>query len=287
MQTSLRSAALRLGQNFLGNQLGAAYSLAQNVPNYVASNFNNFDASFTRSYAAKSKIWLYDEAKSGALTPALVENPGPLGYPVPTTSGLPATVHALKNVNHKIEYDLQYYSRMPVGAPTRRAFVYFVITAARCTYVVWWRLTILTVLVHFQPARDRMAVANIEVDISKITEGQNVVVQWRGKPVFIRKREARDIEMARKVLMEDLRHPESDEERVVQPEWLVLIGICTHLGCVPIANSGEFQGGYFCPCHGSHYDASGRIRKGPAPYNLDVPPYSFLDENTVLLGGDS
>jgi len=96
-----------------------------------------------------------------------------------------------------------------------------------------------------------------------------MVFKWRGKPLFVRRRSAEEVDDVRNVDMSSLRDPEADVDRVVKDDWLVVIGVCTHLGCVPLANSGEF-GGYYCPCHGSHYDVSGRIRKGPAPYNLEV-----------------
>jgi ubiquinol-cytochrome c reductase iron-sulfur subunit len=126
------------------------------------------------------------------------------------------------------------------------------------------------------------------VDISPVEVGQAITVTWRGKPVFIRHRTAVEIEEAREVDVADLRDPQSDDDRVEKPEWLVMVGICTHLGCIPKGNrvgepKGEF-GGWLCPCHGSHYDTSGRIRKGPAPDNLAVPPYVFLDETVIKIG---
>ena len=109
---------------------------------------------------------------------------------------------------------------------------------------------------------------------------------WRGKPVFIRHRTAKEIAEARDVDLEKLNDPATDESRIQSPEWLVLIGVCTHLGCVPTGQKvGEGRGeynGWFCPCHGSHYDTSGRIRKGPAPKNLDVPPYEFINNNAAI-----
>lgn len=107
--------------------------------------------------------------------------------------------------------------------------------------------------------------------------------KWRGKPLFVRHRSAEEVENERSVDVSSLRDPEHDADRVQQDEWLVLIGVCTHLGCVPIANAGDF-GGYYCPCHGSHYDASGRIRKGPAPLNLEVPTHTFTDETMLVVG---
>jgi ubiquinol-cytochrome c reductase iron-sulfur subunit len=110
-----------------------------------------------------------------------------------------------------------------------------------------------------------------------------ITVLWRGKPVFIRRRTKIDIESARKVNLNELKHPEKDEDRVKKDEWLVMIGICTHLGCVPLGDKGEY-GGWFCPCHGSHYDTSGRIRKGPAPTNLEIPKYEFVGTNVIRIG---
>ena len=141
---------------------------------------------------------------------------------------------------------------------------------------------------QMNPAADTLALASIEVDISKIAEGQSITLKWRGKPVFIRHRTADEIRQAQNVDIDGLRHPEGDEIRAQKPEYLVVLGVCTHLGCVPLGQKvGEVRGeydGWFCPCHGSHYDASGRIRKGPAPTNLEVPPYAFLSDNVIRIG---
>ncbi|KAL7741703.1 hypothetical protein ACLKA6_000324 [Drosophila palustris] len=130
---------------------------------------------------------------------------------------------------------------------------------------------------------DVLAMAKIEIKLADIPEGKSVTFKWRGKPLFIRHRTPSEIQTERSVATSELRDPETDEQRVIKPEWLVVIGVCTHLGCVPIANSGDW-GGYYCPCHGSHYDASGRIRKGPAPLNLEVPTHEFPDEGTLIVG---
>jgi ubiquinol-cytochrome c reductase iron-sulfur subunit len=130
---------------------------------------------------------------------------------------------------------------------------------------------------------DVLALASAEFDVSDVPMGKTITVKWRGKPVFIRHRSAAEIATENAVPLAHLRDQETDEERVVNPEWLVVLGICTHLGCVPINNAGEFHG-WFCPCHGSHYDVSGRIRKGPAPLNLEVPPYKFTDAAKILIG---
>ena len=138
------------------------------------------------------------------------------------------------------------------------------------------------------PAADTLAVSTVEVNIAPVEVGQAITVVWQGKPVFIRHRTAEEIKEAEAVNVADLRDPQSDEQRVQKPEWLVMIGICTHLGCVPLGQKpsdpkGEF-GGWFCPCHGSQYDTSGRIRKGPAPKNLAVPKYKFVNDTTLLIG---
>ena len=141
---------------------------------------------------------------------------------------------------------------------------------------------------QMNPAADTLALASTEVDVSKIAEGQAITVTWRGKPVFIRHRTADEIARANAIDSAELRDPEEDETRVQKPELLVVLGVCTHLGCVPLGQkTGEVKGeydGWFCPCHGSHYDTSGRIRKGPAPLNLEIPPYSFVDDTKLLVG---
>ena len=142
-------------------------------------------------------------------------------------------------------------------------------------------------LIHqMNPAADTLALASIEVDLSPIEEGQEIKVVWRGKPVFIRHRTAQDIAEAREVDVTALPDPTADADRVKdgKDQWLVMVGVCTHLGCVPLGNQTGDYGGWFCPCHGSHYDTSGRIRKGPAPTNLEVPDYEFLTDTTVRIG---
>lgn len=135
------------------------------------------------------------------------------------------------------------------------------------------------------PSADVLALSSIEVDISNIKPGQTLTVKWRGKPVFITHRTPQEIKEAQDVKLSDLRDPQTDAERVKagHTQWLITIGICTHLGCVPLPNQGEFDG-WFCPCHGSHYDSSGRIRKGPAPLNLAMPTYEFISDTKVRIG---
>jgi len=147
---------------------------------------------------------------------------------------------------------------------------------------------------NLNPAADTLALSSVEVNIQPIQVGQAVTVKWRGKPLFIRHRTPEEIKAAEAVPLSELRDPQTDNSRVtdtakkVRPEWLIMIGVCTHLGCVPLGNKpgdpkGPF-GGWFCPCHGSAYDTSGRIRQGPAPKNLEIPPYLFATDTLVRVG---
>ena len=138
------------------------------------------------------------------------------------------------------------------------------------------------------PSADVLAQGIKEFDLSNIEEGSSKTVKWRGKPVFIKHRTKNEIEEARNVKLSELKDPQRDEDRVLKPEWLIVVGVCSHLGCIPSGQKvsdakGDFNG-WFCPCHGSHYDSSGRVRKGPAPRNLEVPKYKFIDTNKIKLG---
>lgn len=168
---------------------------------------------------------------------------------------------------------------------TRRDFLLYASTAVG---VAGAGLALWPFIHSMNPAADTLALASTEVDLSPIAEGQAITVMWRGKPVFVRHRTAAEIESARAVDVSGLRDPQKDEERVKKSQWLVMVGVCTHLGCIPLGQKaadpkGDF-GGWFCPCHGSHYDTSGRVRKGPAPLNLHIPDYAFLGENSVKIG---
>jgi len=201
---------------------------------------------------------------------------------------VPGTVAAVKNPTAAIEYDESGecgHSRYAPGDPGARAFTYFVLTGGRFIYASAIRLAVLKFILSMQASKDVLALASLEVDIGKVEPGQTITVKWRGKPVFIRKRTEADIEAINAVDVASLRDPQADSERAPadKPEVLVVVGVCTHLGCVPIANAGDYAG-WFCPCHGSHYDASGRIRKGPAPYNLEVPEWRFLDDTKIMVG---
>jgi len=141
---------------------------------------------------------------------------------------------------------------------------------------------------QMNPAADTLALASTEIDLSSLEEGQSITVKWRGKPVFVRYRTKEEIKQANEVSLEEMRDPQLDTDRVTNEKYIVLVGVCTHLGCVPLGQkTGDVKGqygGWFCPCHGSHYDNSGRIRKGPAPTNLAVPSYKFLSETLIRIG---
>ncbi len=136
------------------------------------------------------------------------------------------------------------------------------------------------------PSADVLALASTEVDLTPIAEGQEIKVMWRGKPVFIRNRTQKNIDEANAVDISTLRDPATDASRVKRghERWLIMVGVCTHLGCVPIGNGSGEHDGWFCPCHGSHYDSAGRIRKGPAPHNLVIPPYEFTSDSKIKIG---
>ena len=169
--------------------------------------------------------------------------------------------------------------------PERRDFLFtasYAVGAVGVAAVVW------PLVDQMNPDASVKALASTEVDVSSVQPGNTITVLWRGKPVFIRRRTEDEINDTRTVAIDTLRDPQSDEDRVQKDEWLVVMGVCTHLGCVPLGQKigdgkGDY-GGWFCPCHGSHYDASGRIRKGPAPQNLEIPPYSFISDNVLKIG---
>ena len=164
--------------------------------------------------------------------------------------------------------------------PKRRDFLF---TASYTIGAVGVAASVWPLVDQMNPDSSVKALASTEVDVSSLEPGNSITVLWRGKPVFIKRRTQKEIAEARDVKLEDLKHPEKDEDRAKNPEWLVMLGVCTHLGCVPLGDKGEYKG-WFCPCHGSHYDTSGRIRKGPAPTNLEVPKYEFVNSTTIKIG---
>ena len=181
----------------------------------------------------------------------------------------------------------EIHDTQPSDGKTRRDFLYLF---AGAMGAVGTAATIWPLLDSMNPSADIRALSQIEVDLAPIELGQRITVVWQGRPVFIDHRTAEQIAQARADDTADLRDPEADSARVQRDEWLIVVGICTHLGCIPLGQrSGDPLGewrGWFCPCHGSHYDTSGRIRKGPAPTNLVVPTYRFLDDSRVRIGGE-
>ena len=165
---------------------------------------------------------------------------------------------------------------------TRRDFLY---VATGAVGVVGVAAAAWPLIDQMNPDASVLAVSSIEFDLSAIEVGQSVTIKWRGLPVFVRHRTLAEIEVAKAVPLEDLKDPETDAQRTKEghEQWLIMIANCTHLGCIPVGEAGEFDG-WFCPCHGSHYDTAGRIRKGPAPKNLVLPSYEFLSDTLVQIG---
>jgi ubiquinol-cytochrome c reductase iron-sulfur subunit len=166
--------------------------------------------------------------------------------------------------------------------PTRRDFLYVAtgaVGAVGVAAVVW------PLIDQLNPDRSVLALSSIEFDVATVAEGESVTVMWRGLPVFVRHRTAAEIAESRETPLSDLKDPETDEQRVKEghEQYLIMIANCTHLGCIPVGESGEYDG-WFCPCHGSVYDAAGRIRSGPAPKNLVLPPYEFVSDTLVRIG---
>lgn len=165
---------------------------------------------------------------------------------------------------------------------SKRDFVVMTAAGVACVGAV---AAVVPFVTSMSPSQEVVAVGSTEIDLSHVKEGESITVMWRGSPVFITHRTKEQIELAQNVNLSDLKDPQSDEDRVKKgkEQWLVALGVCTHLGCVPLSNKGDY-GGWLCPCHGSHYDSSARIRKGPAPHNLPVPPYEFLTDTKIKIG---
>jgi len=170
-----------------------------------------------------------------------------------------------------------------VADPQKRDFVVMTATAM----VGVGAVSAVVPLVHsMNPAKDVQALSSIEINISGLEPGDEMKVKWRGKPVFVKRRTAEELQKAKDVDLKELRDPETDSQRVTKgkEEFLVVVGVCTHLGCIPLGKGSGDYDAWFCPCHGSHYDISGRIRKGPAPKNLIVPKYEFLSDQVIKIG---
>jgi ubiquinol-cytochrome c reductase iron-sulfur subunit len=168
------------------------------------------------------------------------------------------------------------------GDPNRRDFIYIAAGAGAVGAVA---AAAIPLIGQMNPAADTLALASIEYDLGKVAEGQQVVIKWRGKPLFVRYRTKKEIQEAQNVDIKTLRDPQADADRVKKgkEQYLIVVGVCTHLGCVPNFGGGDY-GGWLCPCHGSQYDTSGRIRQGPAPLNLPVPDYVFLTDTKIKVG---
>lgn len=178
--------------------------------------------------------------------------------------------------------------------PTRRDFLY---VATGSVAAVGTAIAVWPFIDQMNPDAGTLALSEIEVDVAEVAEGQSITAKWRGKPVFIRQRTAREIEASKAVQLADLKDAAArnanlpddaeatDANRAAagKEAWIVMVGVCTHLGCIPLGQSGDYDG-WFCPCHGSHYDTAGRIRVGPAPENMAIPPFSFTSDTIVRIG---
>ena len=159
----------------------------------------------------------------------------------------------------------------------------FIFTASTVVGVVGVAAATWPLIDQMNPDASVKALATTEVDVSLVKPGQSITVLWRGKPVFIKRRTENEISEAKAVNITELKHPEKDEERAENREWVVMLGVCTHIGCVHLADKRDYNG-WFCPCHGSHYDTSGRIRKGPPLSNLEIPKCECVNSNTIKTG---
>lgn len=173
-----------------------------------------------------------------------------------------------------------HLSAAAIVEPNRRDFLYIMTGAVGAIGV---GATVWPLVDQMNPDASTLALASIEVDIAPIAEGQMIKVLFRGAPVFVRHRTKKEIDDAENTPLADLKDPQKDSDRVKKAEWLICSGVCTHLGCVPIGHEGQYDG-WKCPCHGSIYDTSGRIRQGPAPLNLPIPDYVFLTDTKVKIG---
>lgn len=181
--------------------------------------------------------------------------------------------------------DITHPDKREDEGESRRDFLYL---ATAATGAVGLAAFAWPLIDSMNPAADTLALASIEIDLSPLTVGQSITVTWRGKPVFVRRQTPEEIEAAKAVDVASLRDPQTYDERTINPEYLVMVGVCTHLGCIPLGQKpsdpkGDYNG-WFCPCHGSHYDTAGRIRRGPAPANLEVPPYEFIEDARIRIG---
>lgn len=199
--------------------------------------------------------------------------------------------HAKVNTIRSFSTSTQISQAVPDFTPYRttntesnKVFSYFMVGTMGLVTAAGAKATVADFLSSMSASADVLALAKVEVEMASIPEGKNAIIKWRGKPVFVRHRTPDEIEEAQSQDISKLRDPQKDQDRAKRPEWIVMLGVCTHLGCVPIGEAGDY-GGWYCPCHGSHYDISGRVRRGPAPLNLEVPEYDFNDDEGKLVIG--
>lgn len=219
---------------------------------------------------------------AAALRPRLASSSVLRATAASSTRGYATENNPIGGGSYKVP-DFKPYMKDGHNKDSNRVFSYFMVGTLGIVSAATARATVQDFLTSMSASADVLALAKVEIGLGNIPEGKNIVIKWRGKPVFIRHRTAAEIEEAKDINLANLRDPETDEQRAKRPEWLVMVGICTHLGCVPIGESGDY-GGWFCPCHGSHYDISGRIRKGPAPLNLEIPEHDFTEDDKLVIG---
>jgi len=245
------------------------------------------------------KITLHSTSRVAAAPAAAHEKPHATSYPSPyKLDGKFGPTSTLQLVSRRFAHtdvpapDFTTYRRDATKDPSsvnaesdmpRRAFTYMMVGGMGVVGAHAGKSFLTDFLSTMSASADVLAVAQTEVDLTTIPAGKSITLKWRGKPLFVRHRTPEEIEQVRAVDVSKLRHAQRDEERVQDDRFLIALGVCTHLGCVPIHNAGDF-GGFYCPCHGSHYDGSGRIRLGPAPLNLEIPPYSFSNPTTIVVG---
>jgi ubiquinol-cytochrome c reductase iron-sulfur subunit len=252
-----------------------------------------------------AEAWELPAKREYQLTSAMVEETirsrKPSDVPVPDTFPHPHTLHgnfahiqypqdarfpdyAFAHDRHPCTQDPNQHRR--VNSKIGAKFPQSVYWAGMAMLGVYTAKNLINLVIEVKnPTRDKYVLGSTEVNTTEIPEGKSQTFLWRGKPVFIRHRTPKEIEREAAVNAGELRDPEPDNVRHTpgKAQWVVMVGVCTHLGCIPIANAGDY-GGYYCPCHGSHYDTAGRIRKGPAPLNLEIPEHEWTDENTVVIG---
>jgi ubiquinol-cytochrome c reductase iron-sulfur subunit len=240
-----------------------------------------------RLLARLAILGLHDRSKGANRTPleraACRLSPGPAAADSSTAGGEQPLAPGAQRGRIRPARKESIVTATSSAEPSRRDFLYIATATAGAAAVA---ASVWPLIAQMNPDQSTIAAgAPLEVDLGPIAEGQVIKVFWRGKPIFLSHRSQKEIKEARSVDWHSLPDPQSDEARIKEghDQWLVVIGICTHLGCIPLAHQGEYDG-WFCPCHGSQYDTSARIRRGPAPANLPLPPYAFLSDTKIRIG---